>query len=283
MRTFGITWALFVGMAAVVSSASARDDAAAEALEWELGAQCWTFREFTFLETVAKAESLGLRYLEIFPGQAFGDGAGKVGHDMPVALRDRMVVEAAAAGITIGAYGVVNADSAEGWRAIFDFARALNLRSISTEPKPEWLDTVEALCEETGIRAAIHNHPEPSRYWHPETVLKAIEGRSALMGACADTGHWTRSGLDPVECLRMLEGRIISLHFKDLNRNARRAHDVPWGTGVSNAPGVLRELRRQGFAGHLSIEYEHNWLHSLPAIADSVAWFDRALNVIREE
>ena len=35
-----------------------------------------------------------------------------------------------------------------------------------------------------------------------------------------------------------------------------RAHDVPYGTGVSDIPAILDELKRQGFAGNISIEYE---------------------------
>jgi hypothetical protein len=53
-------------------------------------------------------------------------------------------------------------------------------------------------------------------------------------GACADTGRWMRSELNPVEQLKKLEGRIISFHFKDLNKFGGGAHDVPWGT---TAPG----------------------------------------------
>jgi sugar phosphate isomerase/epimerase len=52
------------------------------------------------------------------------------------------------------------------------------------------------------------------------------------MGACADVGHWMRSGLDPLECIKKLDGHIICLHFKDLNKMGPDAHDVPWGTGV---------------------------------------------------
>jgi len=35
--------------------------------------------------------------------------------------------------------------------------------------------------------------------------------------------------------------------------------DVPAGTGVSDVPGILDELKRQHFAGNISIEYEYNW------------------------
>lgn len=82
-----------------------------------------------------------------------------------------------------------------------------------------------------------------------------------------------RSGLDPVECLQKLDGRIVSFHFKDLNKKGKGAHDVPWGTGVANVPALLAEMKRQGFQGPVSIEYEHNWLESLPEIGQCVINF----------
>jgi sugar phosphate isomerase/epimerase len=132
---------------------------------------------------------------------------------------------------------------------------------------------MDRLTQEYGINLAIHNHPKPSRYWDPEIVLKAVEGCNPRVGACADTGHWLRSGLNPVECLKKLEGRIISLHFKDLNKAQRDAHDVIWGTGVANVKAMLEELHRQRFAGVFSIEYEHNWENSMPEIAESIKFF----------
>ena len=87
---------------------------------------------------------------------------------------------------------------------------------------------------------AIHEHPKGhSIYWDPDSVLAAIKGRSPLMGACTDVGHWMSSGLDPVECLKKLDGHIICLHFKDLNEMAR-AHDVPWGTGIGKSKAFWR-------------------------------------------
>ena len=118
---------------------------------------------------------------------------------------------------------------------------------------------------------AIHNHPKPSQYWNPDTVLEAVKGRTPLMGACADTGHWLRSGLDPVECLKKLDGRVICLHFKDLviedpkTQNAAPAagkkksaamamHDVPWGIGVGDVKAQMAELKRQHFHGAFCVE-----------------------------
>ncbi|MBV9469930.1 MAG: sugar phosphate isomerase/epimerase, partial [Abitibacteriaceae bacterium] len=124
------------------------------------------------------------------------------------------------------------------------------------------------------IKVAIHDHPKPSHYWNPDTVLEAVKGRTPLMGACADTGHWQRSGLDPVECVKKLEGRIICFHFKDLTERSPKGHDVPWGTGQGDVKGVLAEMKRQNFHGAFLVEYEWNWDNSVPEIAECVKNFN---------
>ncbi len=176
-------------------------------------------------------------------------------------------------------------------RKVFEFAKKMGIDTLVAEPEPAALDTVEKLCKEYNIKVAIHNHPKPSHYWNPDTVLEAVKGRTPLMGACADTGHWLRSGLDPLECLKKLEGRVITLHFKDLvqktpsrrtqprrrkrrRREAKPMHDVPWGTGVGNVKAQMAELKRQGFRGAFGVEYEYNWDNSMPEIAECVKFFN---------
>jgi len=159
-------------------------------------------------------------------------------------------------------------------RSVFEFARKMGIDTLVSEPEPEAMDTVEKLCKEFNIKVAIHNHPKPSRYWNPDTVLAAVKGRSPLLGACADTGHWIRSGLDPLECVKKLEGRVITLHFKDLAENDPKSHDVPWGTGVGKSRAVMEELKRQKFRGAFCVEYEHNWENSSPEIAECVKFFN---------
>ena len=106
--------------------------------------------------------------------------------------------------------------------------------------------------------------PSPRLYWNPDTVLRLCKGRSKRIGACCDTGHWLRSGLNPFECLKKLEGRIINFHFKDLNRAGPDARDVPWGTGVSDVKGMLTEVRRQGIKAIFLIEYEIPLANPIP-------------------
>lgn len=245
-----------------------------ERLGWRLGSQAYTFKEFTFAEALDKLDSIGLKYVEVYPGQKIGAGMEGTTHFTANAeARTKIKQLADEKGIKMVCYGVATANNEEDWRAIFEFARDLGIETITSEPAPEFLPLVDSLCNEYGVNLAIHNHPKPSRYWDPAVVLEALEGRSERMGACADVGHWIRSGLEPVECLKQLEGKIISLHFKDLNEKSREAHDVPWGTGISDVKAMLAELKRQDFKGVFSVEYEYNWKNSLPEVDQSVQFF----------
>src|SRR3954453_9880589 len=56
-------------------SGSKRDDSASEKLGMKLSLQCYTYRALTFFETVDKAVTLGIKYLEIYPGQKLKPGS----------------------------------------------------------------------------------------------------------------------------------------------------------------------------------------------------------------
>lgn len=247
---------------------------------WNLSVQAYSFNRFTFFEAVDKAASVGLKYIEAYPGQKIAaDIDGQMGPGMSDQQIKQVQEKLASAGIKLIAFGVtgLSADEAES-RRTFDWCKNFDVQVINTEVREDAFDTLEKLCKEYEIKIGIHNHPQPSYYWNPETVKRAIEGRSEWIGACADTGHWIRSGLNPLECLKVLEGRIVSFHFKDLNEVARNAHDVPWGQGVADVPALLAEMQRQGFRGPISIEYEHNWLNSLPEIGQCVIGFYRMVD-----
>ncbi|WP_369410208.1 sugar phosphate isomerase/epimerase family protein [Hufsiella ginkgonis] len=249
------------------------------ALGWKLGAQAYTFNRFTFVDAIRKADSCGLKFIEGFPGQNIGGGIeGKMDFKMDAAKRALVLAKLKEKGVTIYAFGVVGANSPEDWRQLFTFCKAMGIKTITSEPKESDLPLISKLCDEFDIKVAIHNHPNPSHYWNPDIVLAAMKGQSSRIGSCADIGHWVRSGLDPVECLKKLEGHVFHSHMKDLNEKGNKAaHDVRWGTGVSNIPAVIAELKRQKFSGMISAEYEYNWNNSGPDVAASVVFFRGAL------
>ena len=76
-----------------------------------------------------------------------------------------------------------------------------------------------------------------------------------------------------MEAIKILKGRVISSHLKDRNvRGEAGHHDVPFGTGVGNISGILDELKRQGFEGNISIEYEYNWENSVVDVAQCIGF-----------
>jgi sugar phosphate isomerase/epimerase len=239
----------------------------------KLSLQCYTYRELTFFETVDRAGRLGIKYLEMYPGQKLRPGSRETvsRHMSEETIAEIKKKLASTGGLKLIAYGVDAVPTDEqGARQAFEWARRMGITVLVTETTPNAVH--DRLCAEYHIRLALHNHPHS---WPPDAVLRACQGHGPLIGACCDTGHWMRARLVPVEQLKKLEGRIEHLHFKDLNRYGN-GHDVPWGTGKGDPAGMLKELRRQGYKGYLSIEYEYGSVKDLDAnLPRCIEFFDR--------
>jgi sugar phosphate isomerase/epimerase len=239
-----------------------------------LGCQAWTFKSFSVMEAIDKTAEAGGKVIEFYPGQKFSPEQPDLQFDHNAT--DEMIAEVKARlkndGIHAVNYGVVDIPKDEAnARKIFEFAKKLDLYGITTESVGS-IDTIEKLVKEYNICVGFHDHPrrpnDPSyKMWDPNYVLSVVKDTDPRIGTCADTGHWVQSGLKPVDCLKILRGHIISVHLHDMNETGPGAHDVPDGTGVSNVPAILDELKRQHFEGNISIEYEYNWTNNVVDVA----------------
>ena len=264
--------------AAPEAAAAAPGAPHAEKIGWRLGCQAWSFNSFTLYQAIDKTASLGLHAIEGNDALVLSKErpTSRLNPSLPANLRKEVKAKLADSGVKMVSYGVCPLyKEMAASRQMFDFAKDMGIRTLVSEPPEDAFDTLDKLCEEYGINVSIHDHPKPSHYWNPDTVLKVCQGRSKRIGACCDTGHWMRSGLVPVECLKKLEGRIISFHFKDLDRTGGELHDVPWGTGKCDTKGMLTEVYRQKIKPIFMIEYEYHWGNSLPEMAQCVAFFDK--------
>ena len=158
----------------------------------------------------------------------------------------------------------------------------MDLYGVTSEPNAEDMNEIEKLVKEFDIHFCIHDHPKQEKnpnykFWDPNYVLSLVKDRDPRMGACADTGHWLTSGVDPIEALHILKGRVMSSHLKDRNKKGPQHKDVAWGQGVGQIKAILDELKAQNFQGNISIEYESdmdrdpstNAPKSYPAIKES--------------
>jgi sugar phosphate isomerase/epimerase len=234
----------------------------AQKMGWRIACQLYTFRDRSFYEALDVISSLGIRYVEpcFFlsldksrPDLKTSESLSQdVRRELKKRLDDHWVK-------MINYYAPIEGNT-ENFRKIFDFGKEMGVQTLVAEPPAEVFDKLEELCDEYKINLAIHNHPKSpdSKYWDPENVLKVCECRGKRIGSCSDTGHWVRSGLDPVECLKKAKERIIALHLKDVIESGKpEARDVPLGMGKANYTAVLKELYAWKFRGVMTIEYEH--------------------------
>jgi sugar phosphate isomerase/epimerase len=250
-------------------------DAPADATEvgsnWKLGVQMWTFRLFPQEVALMKADSAGIKYIEAFLGQPVSaTGKDTFGINLSDSGRQKLKSLLQSHDIKMVAMGVTTPQNREEWIKTFELAKDFGLSYITSEPiKTQW-DLADSLAGVYGIKVAIHDHPKPNAYWHPDSVLAAIQGHSNI-GACADVGHWARNGLDIVECLKKLEGHIYGVHLKDIDTfDKTNAADTVVGKGVIQFDPIFAELKRQKFNGMISIEHESNWQNNVPDVIETV-------------
>jgi sugar phosphate isomerase/epimerase len=244
-----------------------------------IGCQAYTFNRYTLFEAIEKTAAAGGRVIELFPGQKLSKEQPDVvfDHNASAETLQKAKDKIAEYKLRPVNYGVVNIPKDEAQaRKLFEFAKTMGLRGLTTE-SVDAIDTIEKLVKEYDIMVGFHDHPKKPndpdyRMWDPNYLLSVVKDRDKRIGSCADTGHWVRSNLKPVDCLRILKGRIISSHLKDLDHMGPGAHDKPYGMGVSDVPGILDELHRQGFTGNISIEYEYNWESSVPEVAQCIGF-----------
>lgn len=244
-----------------------------------VGCQAYTFNRFSAFEAVEKTALAGGKIIEFYPGQKLSVEQPdlKLHHTLPPEVIAQVQAHLAKHGVRAVNYGVVGAKDEAEWRQIFEFARKFSMYAVTTEAVDQ-LDVLEKLAREFDILVAIHNHPRrpnnPNyKVWDPQYVMSLVKDRDPRIGACADPGHWATSGIVPIEGIRALKGRIISVHLKDRTAIGTRTDDVPFGAGVSDVKGMLDELKAQGFAGNISIEYEANWDNNVPDVAQCIGFF----------
>jgi sugar phosphate isomerase/epimerase len=174
--------------------------------KFPLAIACYTYRKFSFFETIEKAQELGIQYLEPYEGQALSREHPEVSFnpDLTDSQIELTKTKLSAARLTLVSYGVAEIGTTEAsMRKVFDFAKKLRIPTIIAEPEDDDFTLLERLVKEYNIRIAIHNHASPSKYALPQSILEHVKGRDERIGSCADTGHWMRSKINPVEALRL--------------------------------------------------------------------------------
>jgi sugar phosphate isomerase/epimerase len=251
----------------------------AEKLGWRICCQLYTFRDRSFYEALEVIAGMGVLRVEpcFFLPLSKEEPGLKTSESLSPAKRREMKQRMADLGISMpNYYAPIEGDEAA-YRKIFDFAKEMDVETLVAEPPPEAFEALDKLCQEYKINLAVHNHPEGSgsQYWNPDTFMKACAGRSTRIGACPDTGHWVRSGLDTLASLRKYRTRIITVHLKDAAESGQRdSRDVPLGTGQANYTALLQQFYDWKWRGVMTVEYEHLSPQLVPEVAQCVKFVE---------
>lgn len=234
-------------------------------LGFKMGIQSYSLREFKVEAALEHTKALGLKYWESFSSH------------LPITSVPKQI-EAhkellAKYGVTLISYGVLGFDENENAaREKFEFAKAMGIKSLSADPKPDkaTFDLLDKLVAEYDVAIAIHNHGPGHRYNKISDVEKVVKDRHAKIGACVDTGHYLRSDEDPVEAIQRLGKRVFGCHVKDVKTtevDGRKQKQFKIaGEGDLNIVGLLKALKALDYQYCLALEYEENAKNPLPDI-----------------
>ena len=224
----------FVAASALAAaSLPGRGRAAADGGELNLGIQMYSLRGYPVDEALGHVKDLGLKVIEFYPGMF------PVTDDQ--AAIDAMKKKVTDLGLTMSAYGVnrFTKDAAAN-RKLFAFAKAAGIPILGADPDPDSFASLDDLVKEFDRR----------------------------IGACADLGHYLRSGEQPTEVIRLLAGRLYGIHLKDFAEMQDKTRGVILGQGHIDVPAVFAALEQAKFPadGALSIEYEEHPTNPLAEI-----------------
>ncbi|HLX63909.1 MAG TPA: sugar phosphate isomerase/epimerase [Planctomycetota bacterium] len=242
---------------------------------FKVGIATYTFRNFKTLdEVLAKLKELGLKYSEF-------NKAHLVVTSDPKKIAEYKE-KLAAAGVTPLAICVYTfAENPGANRAVFEFAKAMNVPTISATFTKKGALSLDKLCEEfPDIRVGIHNHGMKDIYKSPDDVLECVKDRHKNIGATADLGHYIGSKQDPLECIEKLKDRLYGIHFKDYKIVDGKDVETIVGDGVLKVKETLALLKKVNFQGCLSLEYEQKPENPVPDLKIALERIQKAAREI---
>ncbi|HNX34326.1 MAG TPA: sugar phosphate isomerase/epimerase [Kiritimatiellia bacterium] len=196
-------------------------------------------------------------------------------------------------GVTGYGVGPIYMGSEEEVNAAFAYAKRVGVKVLVGVPfkmvekkrcsSPELLKLIDAKVKEYDIKYAIHNHgPDmPELFPNAESGIELIKDMDKRVGLCLDIGHQFRDGKDPVKAITDYADRIHDIHIKNVTEPTKKGHGIEIPRGAIDFPAVVRALRKVGYTGACSLEYEKDMSDPLLGIAESIGYFRGVVDATR--
>lgn len=196
-------------------------------LSWQLAAIGSTFSDRSLSNEIDLLHSMGIHHVEISLGQIPPSDL-----DASTALMTMLKTHH----MDAVSFGVVDMGNAEAdARRIFDLGKRLKIKTIVSNPSGGSLEMLDRLANEFQINVAIVNLDNSGQHWDPKAMLEMLEGRSARMGISADLAAWRKTGVSPLDAVKVLAGHILQVRITTFDDPEEAA--------------TLAELKQQKFKG----------------------------------
>lgn len=164
----------------------------------------------------------------------------------------------------------------------FAYAKRVGVDIVVGIPNKEDLAYIAEKTAEFDIKYAIHNHgPEDKLYPNATVIYDLVRNLDKRVGMCFDMGHNMRDGQDPIRDLKRYVDRIFDIHLKNVTSATADGKTCELGRGVIDIPAFVRMLRKVGYAGKCSLEYEKDMKDPLAGLAESTGYFRGVLDGTR--
>jgi sugar phosphate isomerase/epimerase len=257
------------GAAALAAAPSATKAATTDSSsDIKLSVASYSFRQFQRDLAIEDTKKLGVKYIDIKEFHLPQNDSPK---DLQAGRK-----KFDQAGLTVVGGGNISLkeEDVDGLRKHFEYAKICGFPMMICAPTRTNLKAVEKLAIEYNMVMAIHNHgPEDAGFFPtPQSVLELVKDMDPRMGLCIDIGHTARTGVDVVESLAVAGKRLHEVHVKDLKDFKDKASQVPCGDGIMPFPKIFAQLKKQGYTGVCSLEYEIDADNPLPGMQKSFSY-----------
>lgn len=240
---------------------------------FKLGMAGYTFVNFDIDKTLDIMQRLDVHYLCIKDFHLPLDSTD----EQIAAFKEKL----AAKGVTGYAVGPIYMKSEAEVDRAFAYARRVGVKLVVSVPNYELLPYVDRKVKEYDFRTAIHLHgPDIKTYPDATDVWEHVKDLDPRIGMCLDLGHDLRNGCDPIADFKRYRSRVFDIHLKDVTDNTKAGHAIELGRGKIDFRSLVKALRKAGYTGSCSLEYEKDMKDPFLGIAESIGFFKAVCQMV---
>ena len=242
---------------------------------YKLGVAGYTYRKFTIDQTLEQLRDLGIKYLSV---KDFW-----LPLDATVEEMEAFKAKCASFGVDPYILGPIYMSTPEQVEKAFAYAQRYGAGMFIGVPSYDILDQVVAKVKETGIKVAVHTHgPDlPDLFPDIRTVVEKVGDPSVGIGCCMDLAHSYRYGEDPAKDIQQYGEWIWDIHIKDVTEPSKAGVAKEMGRGGMDIPAIVESLRKIGYQGVISIEYEGSADNPTPAVAETAGYLRGVMDTMK--